>query len=243
MKLWLNVCFHYVPKRLSNFYGTLENIGEFKTKETKLIINCNTNFDNTLPIDVSILDDPFHLTWEHKKYMRKFLESDFTHFVYFEGNLKLTQKNLDYWCRNRELFKKNNLNFIPSTHRVQIGQDGKSYSLDPTRRVNKNNFIEIENKKFISLPEPYQGMFIMDREMVEEHINSDYFNLGQKGFFGIRESANLGNMFINVPAGFAHRALVPLDDFDECCVIHYGTDYYADLNSPHGKILTTELFV
>ena len=50
-------------------------------------------------------------------------------------------------------------------------------------------------------------------------------------------------MYLNVPDGFSHRALVPLDDFDECFVIHYGTYYHGDPNSPHGKILTTDLFV
>jgi hypothetical protein len=243
MKLWVNVCFHYVPERLPKFYQLIENINKFKTKGTKIIINSNTNFDDNLPIKVSVLDDPFHLTWEHKKDMQAFLESDYTHFVYLEGNLNLTQKNLNYWCKYREFFKNNNLNFIPAIHRVQIGKDGRTYSLDSTRHVNKNPSIEVQGKKFISLPEAYQGMFIMDREMVQEHINSDFFKLGQKGWFGIRESANLGNMFINVPAGFPHRALVPLDNFDECCAVHNGTDYHGDFNSPHAKIPVTELFV
>jgi hypothetical protein len=242
MKLWVNVCFHYVPERLPKFYNLIENINKFKTEKTKLIINCNISFDNNLPIQVSVLDDPFHLTWEHKKSMLNFLESDFTHFVYLEGNLELTQKNLNYWCKTKQLFKQNNLNFIPAIHRVQVFNE-KTYSLDSTHRVNKKFAIEIGNQKFISLSEPYQGMFIMDREMVEEHINSDYFNLGQKGWFGIRESANLGNMYINVPSGFSHRALVPLNNFDECCAVHNGTDYHNDLNSPHAKILITELFV
>jgi S-adenosylmethionine:tRNA-ribosyltransferase-isomerase (queuine synthetase) len=46
-------------------------------------------------------------------------------------------------------------------------------------------------------------MFIMDREMVEEHRKSDYFNVGQTGWWGIRESANLGNTFIHPPHKFS----------------------------------------
>lgn len=174
--------------------------------------------------------------------MPMFSQTDFTHFAYLEGNLDISETTFKYWVETRELFKRNNLNFIPAVHRVQIGKNGELYSLDCTRKQTGCPTVEVENQKFVSLSEPYQGMFIMDREMVEEHITSDYFQPGQKGWFGIRESANLGNMYINVPSGYSHRALLPLNKLTDCCVVHYGTDYHNDPLSPHAKIKLNELF-
>jgi hypothetical protein len=239
MKLWVNVCFYYVEKRVERFYKLIENL---KSVDAKFIVNSNVNFDNNLPIDIANLSDPYHLTWEHKKYMQSFLDSEYTHFAYLEGNIEITKKNLDYWKSTKQLFEKNNSNFIPGLHRVQI-VDNQVYTLDCTRQVSKIPSLELEGKKFISLPEPYQGMFIMDKQMVREHIQSDYFNMSQKGWWGIRESANLGNTFVNVPGGFGHRILVPLDNFEDCLIPHFGTDYHNDPTSPHAKIKIENLFV
>lgn len=239
MKLFVNVAFHYVTERLDGFYKSLSALNEIN--DTHVVINSNINFDDNLPIHVSNLADPYHLTWEHKKYMKEFLDSNYTHYAYLEGNIVVTKKTFDYWNKTRALFKRNNLNFIPAVHRVQVVGEQK-YSLDCTHHVRNRPVIEVEGQKFISLAEPYQGMFIMDREMVEEHIKSDYFKLGQKHSYGIRESANLGNTYVNIPTGFLHRAMVPLNNFSDCLVTHYGTDYHGNPQSPHAKIKIEELF-
>jgi hypothetical protein len=239
MKLFVNVAIYYVQERLNGFYKTINALSEIKN--VKIIINSNINFDVNLPIHVSNLADPYHLTWEHKKYMQEFLDSDYTHYAYLEGNVEVTKKTFNYWNKTRQLFKRNNLNFIPAIHRVQV-VDGQTYSLDCTHHVRNVSGIEVEGQKFVSLAEPYQGMFIMDREMVEEHMQSDYFNLGQKHTYGIRESANLGNMYVNIPSGYQHRAMIPLNNFSDCLVSHYGTNYHRNPNSPHAKIKIEELF-
>jgi len=239
MKLFVVLAFHYVEERLENFYKAYESLS--KIPNIKIIVDSNVNFDDKLHINVYELDDPYHLTWQHKNYMPMFLKSDFTHFAYIEGNLIIKKEVFDYWQQSRELFKRNNLNFIPATHRVQI-VDEQVYSLDCTHVVRSRPIMEVEGQKFVSLAEPYQGMFIMDKEMVEEHINSNYFSLGQKGYYGIRESANLGNMYVNTPVGYEHRAVVPLNNFSKCWTPHFGTDYHRDAHSPHAKIKIEDLF-
>ena len=79
-------------------------------------------------------------------------------------------------------------------------------------------------------------------KIVKEHIESDYYPFGQKGSWGIRESANLGNMFVNIPVGFGHRCMLPLNNFSDTWVTHFGTDYHGDKNSPHAKIKIEDLF-
>jgi hypothetical protein len=240
MKLWVNVCFYYVEERLEQFRKVIKTLSDIPN--TKLIINSNVNFDCNLPIHVEELCDSFWHTWEHKKYMPEFLESDYTHFAYLEGNIGVEKKTFDYWIKTRELFQRNNLNFIPATHRVQKDGEGQVYSLDCTHLQNHRPSITVEGQKFISLSEPYQGMFIMDKELVKEHIESDYYKFGQKGSWGIRESANLGNMFVNIPSGYGHRYMLPLNNFSDTWVTHFGTDYHGDKNSPHAKIKIQDLF-
>lgn len=233
------VAFHYVEERLENFRKCLKLLSDIPN--INIVINSNVYFDNSLPIIVSKLEDPYHLTWEHKQYMPLFLDTDYTHFAYIEGNLEVTKKTFEYWLKTRELFKDNNLNFIPAVHRIQVHND-QVYSLDCTHHVRHRPVVEVEGQKFISLAEPYQGMFIMDKEMVREHMTTDYYKRGHKGWWGIRESANLGNMYVNVPNGYEHRALVPLNNFSDCWVRHYGTDYHNNPGSPHAKIKIEELF-
>ena len=240
MKLWVNVCFYYVKERLEQFREVIKTLSEIPN--LKLIINSNVNFDSNLPIHVAELNDPYHHTWEHKKFMSEFLESDYTHYAYLEGNIRIERKTFDYWVRTRELFQRNNLNFIPAVHRVQKDNEGQVYSLDCTHYQRHRPTITVEEQKFISLSEPYQGMFIMDKELVKEHIESDYYPFGQKGSWGIRESANLGNMFVNIPVGFGHRCMLPLNNFSDTWVTHFGTDYHGDENSPHAKIKIEDLF-
>jgi len=240
MKLWVNVCFYYVEERLEQFRKVIKTLSDIPN--IKLIINSNVNFDSTLPIQVTELGDPYWHTWEHKKYMPEFLESDYTHFVYLEGNIQVEKKTFLYWNQTRSLFLKNNLNFIPAVHRVQRDTEGQVYSLDCTHLQRHRPTITVEEQKFISLSEPYQGMFIMDKELVKEHIESDYYKFGQKGSWGIRESANLGNMFVNIPPGYGHRYMLPLNNFSNTWVTHFGTDYHGDKNSPHAKIKIQDLF-
>jgi hypothetical protein len=203
MKLWLNICFYYTEERLHNFYKVIKNL--INVPHIKLIINSNINFDLNLPIYTANLKDPYMHTWEHKKYMLEFLKSDYTHFGYLEGNIEIKKKTIDYWVATRELFKKNNLNFIPAVHRIQK-RGNEIFSLDCAHHQDGRPIIEVSGQKFISLSEPYQGMFIMDKELVEEHIKSDYFSAGLKKSFLIKESANLGNMFVNIPKGFSYLA-------------------------------------
>ena len=239
IKFWVNICFYYSEERLNRFYKVIKNL--INIPHIKIIINSNINFDTNLPIHTANLQDPYMHTWEHKKYLLEFLKSDYTHFGYLEGNIEIKKKTIDYWVATRELFKKNNLNFIPAVHRIQK-RGNEIFSLDCTHHQGGRPIIEVSGQKFISLSEPYQGMFIMDKKLAEEHIKSDYFSAGLKKSFLIRESANLGNMFVNIPKGFDHRHMLSLTNFSDTWVEHFGADYHGDVKSPHSKIKISHLF-
>ena len=246
MKLWVNIAFHYDTNRLQYLERVLESVKNIKTEKTHIVVNSNTHFPCTQNLEiVDDLYDPYLLTWAHKLYMPKFLESDFTHFVYLEDDMEITDKTFQYWVKTRELFKSNDFNFIPGIHRVEYDTNGTAYSLDALDRIQKESRprLSIKNKEFISITEPYQGMFIMDRELVEEHISSRFFNeVVMHNNYGIRESANLGNIYVNIPAGWQHRSLIPLTDFSDCWVHHNANNYIVNPNSRHSRIPTESLF-
>jgi hypothetical protein len=240
MKLWVSLCFYYAESRLQNFKRTINNLSNIPN--IKITVDSNVNFDSNLDIRVTELADPYHYTWEHKKYMPEFLASDYTHFAYLEGNIDVTKKTFDYWIKTRELFLENNRNFIPAVHRIQKDKEGNIYSLDCTHKQAHSRKVILKDQEFVFLSEPYQGMFIMDKQLVEEHINSGYYSLGHKHTYGIRESANLGNIYVNVPPNLPHRAALPLNITDDCMIEHFGTNYLNDPNSPHAKIKIENLF-
>jgi hypothetical protein len=47
---------------------------------------------------------------------------------------------------------------------------------------------------------------------------------------------------VNVPSGYQHRGMIPLNNFSDSWIEHFGTDYHGDINSPHAKIKIEELF-
>jgi hypothetical protein len=241
MKLYVNICFHYVEKRLKYLNEVIASINEISTEQTIIIVNSNELFECESMVNVAHgLKHPWHLTWEHKKYMQEFLKTDYTHYMYLEDDIKFTKQTMNYWLKTKELFDKNGFNFIPAIHRIEY-KNGIAMSLDSTKKPVIRNSITIEEQKFVFLPEPYQGMFIMTRQDVMEHLNSQYAKIGVYKGFSIRESANLGNMYLNVPKGYLHRAIVPVEGFERCWVHHLSNNYADELNSRHAKIPAKEL--
>ena len=229
MKLWFTTCHKDVPHRREIFYKLINSVKSFNVESLKIIINSDVNFDDNLPIEIFEHEDPWRLVWAHKQYMRKFLESNATHFIHTESNVLLKQSHLDYWLRTRDIFKRAGTNFLPALHRIEYNDKGSAFSLDSGADPGWGRpVIQIEDQLFISCQAPYQGLFIMDRGDVEEHVNSPFVNFMQY-VVGIRESANLGCLFINVPYGFQHRMMTPLDPdhFKETWIHHTPNNYAA----------------
>jgi hypothetical protein len=230
-----------VEERLKFLDEVISSVNEIPTEQTIIIVNSNELFECEGVVNVAHgLKHPYHLTWEHKKYMQEFLKTDYTHYVYLEDDMKLTKKTMNYWVKTKELFEKNGFNFIPAIHRIEY-KDGVAVSLDATKKPGLCDAIILEGQKFVFLPEPYQAMFIMTREDVIEHLNSQFANIGEYHNYGIRESANLGNMYVNVPKGYSHRAVVPVESFDRCWVHHIANNYADNPNTTHAKIPAKDL--
>jgi hypothetical protein len=88
-----------------------------------------------------------------------------------------------------------------------------------------------DNYYYINLPKPYQGMYLMDRELLKEHLfgpssNPDF------GIWNIREKAAQGLTFSKVPKGYFSRNLIGYDNnkrqIDTNALIHHTPNNYAD---------------
>ena len=260
MKFLITITFHYNEAKLYYLKRVLDSIENIKTERTKIIISVNDISDEESKVILSLNENlditlnpvrrlyhPFFLAWAHKHYMLEFLDSDeFSHFVYLEDDIEITQTTIDYWIRTRELFKRNNLKFIPSIIRIEYDSKGDKFCVDSIRSNKNRPIINIEKEKFISIESPYQAMFIMDRELVKEHVMSRSYRYETatpfRGSWLIQDLASQGNMFENIPEGFEHRMLLSIDNYSDS-LVHHNTDTYVSIKDhPHGKLPINLLF-
>ncbi len=207
---------------------------------------------------VKDLGHPYLLTWSHYTFMKdKINDSSYTHFMYLEDDIFITKKNIIYWMKSRELLKEYNL--IPQFLRIEKNDnDSQFYYTDIIKKINLNKMPKVHDAKkkiaYSNILYPYQGCYFFDRDLMLEHLNenssspdfvSNKFTV--ENFF-IREKANIGLMYVNIPNGFFNRHVIPiiLNDkipHDSCMIRHLGENYTNDNSSIFGKINIKDIFV
>lgn len=262
MKLFVAITFHYNPDKLVYLKRALDSLETIKTERTHVVISTNDVTDDQLNtikelntnLDIFVepvrrLYHPFFLAWNHKKYMLHFMSTDFTHFLYMEDDLKITQENIDYWIEHREFLVSKGVELIPAHHRIEFDNDGRAYSVDSVESIPISGActFTIDDKKYILLPRPYQAMFLMDKDLVHEHIFSPSFrfetSFPYNGAWLIQDTASQGNMFTNVTFDkIPHRMVIPVDDFERSWIHHMTDNYVNDPESQHSKILVEKVF-
>lgn len=223
----------------------------------KLIINILNN-------DYEKLPSPWLMAWIHKKLMwEKFNNSNFTHFMNIEDDLKITYENINYWMKARELLR--SFGLYPSFFRTEWNQNNQEWmSVDAIRGdvfdVNKLPIVKIdESFGFINIPRTYQGMFLYDRELMSEYINSGNYFIDNAfpnwryaiqnptSPFGLGEASHEGISMISVPNGCFSRNFLPIDlnnlTLISDALVHHVENKYTNLdNSDHGKVPILKLF-
>ena len=226
-KIWVNIAFWYYKARLDCLRKNIVSIQSIETANTKIIIDSNVKFDIDLNVQINQhhLENPFDLTWKHKNYLQDFLDSDFTHFIYNEDDHIITNDNIKYWIYNIDKLKDSG--FLHGFIRVEYKKDNP-YAIDHCIKPRILKTLYIDDLQYISLRQPYQGIMIMDKDMVIEHINSPCYTInGISKKLRYRESANSDYAYFNVPTGFKHRLLTNFDD-PNSCLIHHCTNTYIN---------------
>lgn len=215
--------------------------------------------------DYDKLPSAWLLPWVHKALMyEKFQDPTYTHFLNIEDDMEVTPKNIDYWLKAREDLRPYNL--FPSFFRVEWSETqqdwvsvdaikGDQFSVKRYPRVMKS-----EDYGYVNLPRPYQGMFLYDRELMSEYINSGNYVIDEAfpnwrhaiqfadSPLGLGEASHYGISTFNVPAGLISRNFLPFfakyNMLDPSCFVHHLHDKYTNISaSPHGKVLLHNLLI
>ena len=268
MKIAVCITFHFVEERILYLKEVCKSLAEF-SQEISLTIITNTSNESQIVKIKKVIDrriteldffipnglgHPYLLPWSHLNVFRKQIkDSIFTHFLYLEDDIKIEKKNITYWIETRKILK--TYGFYPSFFRIEQNEIDKNwYSTDVIKPMSIYDCpqLNIDNThSYINIVYPYQGMYFLDRELMEEHLeglssNPDYEHISNKSIFNIpqpriREKASLALTYVNIPFGFRSRNLLPYDNFtlqiDPKCMIHHlPNNYTNDPNSIIGKI-------
>jgi hypothetical protein len=263
-KLAIAVTFHYVESRIQY----LEKIAsQFFLLADSVIIHIFTNtedgnqkslIDNVVnkgrKLDINIhtptyLGHPYLLTWSHFYIFRQLFDKDesITHFMYLEDDIYVTPKNIEYWLRSREELKCSKV--IPSFLRYEKKNGSEDcYATDVKTRLSFEKLPRIKSSEtycYLNLPHPYQGMYLLDRELMIEHLNGPS-SIPENTPWNIREKAAAGLTFVNVPKGCISRNFIGYDFQNKCIdpnsLIHHLPNNYAnDLNTQLATIKVNEL--
>jgi len=220
-----------------------EDSGELAELDA-ILKNKGFNYDFFTPQGIG---HPFLLPWSHFDVFRKLIDNpSITHYMYLEDDLLVTKDNFEYWQESLETLGP--LGLIPSFLRVeQRSSDGQWYSSDAKEQFRFRKLPKVfKNPEyvFLNLPHPYQGMYLLTRELMIEHLNSRSSN-PDFGEWGIRERAGHGLTFYNVPDWCTSRNLVGFDlktqQFDSRCFVHHLPNNYTNRTPSDGNLGTIQV--
>ena len=275
-KLVIAVTFFYVEDRLrylkkiaSQYNNLVERVEVFIITNTNIkdeqnniidaIKDYNLNYKIMVP---ELLGHPFLLTWCHLNLFKWLFDHDeeISHFMYTEDDICVHRANIDYWLKGRNDLRDYGL--IPSFFRYEINaNNGKLYSSDQIEHINPYEIPRVDisqDYSYVNLPKPYQGIYLLDRDLMGEHLNGpssspdfgiwDMRAIAVHGIWDIRAKAAQGIMFANVPSGCNSRNFVGYNLktglLDPGCLIHHTPNNYA--NNPKikklGKLPIQDLF-
>lgn len=225
--------FHYKVLIITN---AQEQNSHHKIRERLLFLN------NLEVVEYPIMGHPYFLTWGHFPIFRSNLHSGYSHFMYLEDDVKLTSQNINYWLRGRHELR--NYGFYPSFVRYEINNtDQIIYSTDITAQLEFKKLPRLfitPDYAYLNSPQPYQGMYLMDHEMMVEYFESPACS-PDFGQWHIREKATQGLTFLNIPKHFFSRNLIGCSltqkTIDSGSLIeHLPGNYANDPCSSFGKI-------
>lgn len=262
-KLAIAVTFHYAENRFEYLAQIASKFGLLaKEVEVAVITNAtdelrhdniravlsNGSF-NIRVLSPTLMGHPYLLAWSHLDVFRRLIQEDqsISHFMYLEDDILVTRANLEYWLQGRDFLRQFGL--IPSFLRYELKQnDGNPYSTDITKKAKfwKLPRVRVTDTYFyVNLRQPYQGMYLLDRELMNEHLSGPSSS-PDFGPWGIREKAAQGLTYANVPKGCRSRNFVGFDiergSVDSRCLIHHTPNNYADNSDiEFGKLLVSEI--
>lgn len=265
-RLLICITFHFLPSRLVYLKKIATQFSEL-ADFTKIVIitndrNAHLQISEVLSplglnleiLSPTLLGHPYLLAWCHKDVFRQHLDlkqCEFTHYLYLEDDILITEQNIHYWMEARERLRPFGL--LPSFVRFEVNASSQQrVSTDSKNTVDSSRSAKIIfpdlNYAYLNLPNPYQATYLLDNELLAEHFFdvSSYSPDAPPAWNLSREKAALGLTFHRIPYGFEARNVVgyrmDLQRLDERSLIHHTPNNYAnDSTSGYGKIEINQL--
>jgi hypothetical protein len=193
-------------------------------------------------LDLSVatdLDDPFMLTWQHKKALTTWAanassEDDF--FAYIEDDIVIRDENIQYFVEHYRALREHDL--IPGFLRFE-NTDAGTRLVDVMRPEfwERDRSIRIGKIKYHANVNPYWAGYIFDRRLANEHLSSRSFSPGTSirvRDWEIRERAAMGLAFERPNPRLKSRVVVPLLDGlpDPRCLVWHCANNYSEQGHP-----------
>ena len=193
-------------------------------------------------IDLQQLGHPYLLTWAPRKQMRLDIKkgNQLDLFLYLEHDIDFRSENLDYFIK----YRKRLLHGVtPGFMLVEWNSHGKYWSnfqIDP-HSFNSGNHVLLERVRFIPLKQPYCPILLLDKELADEFLESEYFELDNfsdmRAQFQllVRESAAIGLTYFGKEKNYEIRSYVGFHEETKFptvgAVVRHMPNLYADYYS------------
>jgi hypothetical protein len=280
LRILAEVTFHFRQSRLKYLFQVVRALCEYPVEVLDVVIITNVDHDmalkqirdlcaplfkpfpvrrrskkNLLIESFPRLLNPWFLPWSHKHLIiDRFLsaESTHTHFIYVEDDILLSFDNFCYFAYYREMLKKERL--IPSFQRIEYNDaDNLLYLVDQVgvSDFSSRNRVDLDGYAFVNLDYPYNAMFILDRDLALEYVETPSFDRERSKVvqpeLDVACRAAMGLCFENPPQGFAVRYVSPVDPSTLMTpswswVYHLPNNYVKNRLKPFAKTRTDQLF-
>ena len=265
VRLLVAIAHHHAPERLPFLLEVARALGDFAVDRLDVVvitnledagaraaIRCLVRPALAVPGDVEVmpagrLAHPFHLPWSHKPLIReRFLPSRaWTHFVYLEDDIRFGFAAFRHFLAARPLLAPHGL--VPGFFRVEFSATNRALqALDQTAPFDAATLpgIKAGGLRFVPAPNPYCAMYVLDRDLAEEHVADPAFDREasrQVSPWDVRERAAMGLCWSRIPRGFPARQVIAVDPVRRevapgCLVAHLAGNYADDPASHFGKV-------
>ena len=200
-------------------------------------------------VSLSELDHPYDLTWSHKQVLADDVSDspDSSYFLYIEDDEVFTAANLRYFIDNLDSALA--CDAIPSFHRcewhpglrrwVVVDAESPVPSL-ASAAVNPSTTGAV---LWVPMPNPYSGMFLLDKRLACEYVASASFDRDASAtriHWEVRERAAMGLAFERVRKGRVSRTAVAFSadthvPLPGSAIRHLG-DKYSNAGGSFGSI-------
>lgn len=256
-KIAIVICFYFNKKNINELTKTCKNLKNLGKKIDVTIITNDIKKNKKsflsrklrlvlkkFKIIIHNIPEPNLLPWFSISVMKqKILDKSFSHFLYLEHDMLLYKKNLIYWCKFRTILKSKNL--IPAFLRTEKNKNNEIFAVDAINKIDFKNDpkIYINSKKdgFINNKNPYQAIYLMDRDLMKEYLNSPastvdfgFFNQELRNKYPIKELVNVSIAYSNIPYGYYNRYMIPFTNKKEIpdfCLIEHSSNKYVNLKN------------